>query len=72
MSLTILDMQTDASAKVMDTWYVPVKIGDDQPLLLGCFYWNCTFALYKRNYFFKSILFISLNLWTGLHNIFEK
>ena len=41
-------------------------------MLLGCFYWNCTFALYKQNYFFKSILFISLNLWTGLHNIFEK
>ena len=29
--MTILDMQTDASAKVMDTLYVPVKIGDDQP-----------------------------------------
>ena len=29
--MTILDMQTDVSAKVMDTLYVPVKIGDDQP-----------------------------------------
>ena len=35
--MTILDMQTDASAKVMDTLYVPVKIGDDQPCYWGVF-----------------------------------
>ena len=35
--MTILDMQTDVSAKVMDTLYVPVKIGDDQPYYRGVF-----------------------------------
>ena len=35
--MTILDMQTDASAKVMGTLYVPVKIGDDQPCYWGVF-----------------------------------
>ena len=35
--MTILDMQTDASAKVMDNLYVPVKIGDDQPCYWGVF-----------------------------------
>ena len=35
--MTILDMQTDVSAKVMDTLYVPVKIGDDQPYYWGVF-----------------------------------
>ena len=35
--MIILDMQTDASAKVMDTLYVPVKIGDDQPYYWGVF-----------------------------------
>ena len=35
--MTILDMQTDASVKVMDTLYVPVKIGDDQPYYWGVF-----------------------------------
>ena len=35
--MTILDMQTDASVKVMDTLYVPVKIGDDQPRYWGVF-----------------------------------
>ena len=35
--MTILDMQTDASAKEMDTLYVPVKIGDDQPCYWGVF-----------------------------------
>ena len=35
--MTILDMQTDASAKVMDTLCVPVKIGDNQPYYWGVF-----------------------------------
>ena len=35
--MTILDMQTDPSAKVMDTLYVPVKIGDNQPYHWGVF-----------------------------------
>ena len=39
--MTILDMQTDASAKVMDTLYVPVKIGDDQP-----YYWGVLLELH--------------------------
>ena len=30
-------MQTNASAKVMDTLYAPVKIGDDQPYYWGAF-----------------------------------
>ena len=62
--MTILDIQTDASAKMMDTLYVPVKIGDDQP-----YYWGVFIAIAplpstenKIVYFFKSILFISLNL----------
>ena len=33
--MIILDMQTDASAKLMDTLYMPVKIDDDQP-----YYWS--------------------------------
>ena len=66
--MTILYMQTDASAKVMYTLYVPVKIGDDQLYYWGVFYWNCTFALYKQNclflqtyfiYFFKSMNWIT-------------
>ena len=63
--VTILDMQTDASAKVMDTLYVPVRIGDDQPYycLLGCFIGIAPLpSINKIVYFFKSILFISLNL----------
>ena len=55
--MTILDMQTDVSAKVMDTLYVPVKIGDNQPYYWGV-YWNCTFALYKQNCLFLQIYFI--------------
>ena len=53
--MTILDMQTDPSAKVMDTLYVPVKIGDNLLELHLC-------PLNKIVYFFKSILFIFLNL----------
>ena len=67
--MTILDRQTDPPAKVMDTLYVPVKIGDDQPYYWGVFN---GIAPLSSLYFFKSILFISLNLSTGLHNIFEK
>ena len=61
--MTILDMQTNASAKVMDTLYAPVKIGDDQP-----YYWDAFIgitplpSINKIIYFFKSISFISLNL----------
>ena len=57
--MTILDMQTDASAKVMDALYVPVKIGDDQP-----YYWDVFIgiaplpSISKIVYFFKSILFL--------------
>ena len=66
-------MQKDASAKVMDTLYVPVKIGDDQPYYWGVFIGIAPLpSINKIVYFFKSILFISLNLWTVLHNIFEK
>ena len=55
--MTILDMQTDPSAKVMDTLYVPVKIGDDQPYN-WCVDWNITFALYKQNCLFLQIYFV--------------
>ena len=69
-------MQTDPFAKVMDTLYVPVKIGDDQPYIIGVFSHIIGIvplpSINKIVYFFKSILFLSLNLWTGLHNIFEK
>ena len=58
--MTILDMQTDASAKVMDTLYVPVKIGDDQPYYWGVFIEIAPFpSINKIVYFFKSISFIS-------------
>ena len=62
--MTILDMQTDVSAKVMDTLYVPVKIGDDQPYYWGVFIAIAPFpSIYNKIvYFLKSILFISLNL----------
>ena len=49
--MTILDMQTDPSAKVMDTLYVPVKIGDNQP-----YYWGVFIGIAPL--LFKSILFI--------------
>ena len=61
--MTILDMQTDASAKVMDTLCVPVKIGDNQPYNWGVFIGIALLpSINKIVYFFKSILFISLNL----------
>ena len=61
--MTILDMQTDPSAKVMDTLYVLVKIGDDQSYYLGVFIGIAPLhSINKIVYFFKSILFISLNL----------
>ena len=56
--MTILDMQRDPSAKVMDTLYVPVKIGDDQPYYWGVFIGIALCPLNKIVYFFKSILFI--------------
>ena len=66
-------MQTDPSAKVMDSLYVPVKIGDNQPYYWGVFIGIAPLpSINKIVYFFKSILFIFLNLSTGLHNIFEK
>ena len=50
--MTILDMQTDVSAKVMDTLYVSVKIG-------GVFIVIAPLpSINKIVYFFKSILFI--------------
>ena len=56
--MTILDMQTDLSAKVMDTLYVPVKIDDDQPYYWGVF---IGFAPLSSNnkivYFFKFVHF---------------
>ena len=59
--MTILDMQTDASAKLMDTF--PVKIGDNQPYYWGVFIGIAPLpCINKIVYFFKSILFISLNL----------
>jgi len=57
MSLTILDMQTDASATLMDALYMPVKIGDDQP-----YYWSVFTGIAhlpstgKIIYFFRVIL----------------
>ena len=61
--MTILDMQADASAKVMDTLYVPAKIGHDQPYYWGVFIGIAPLpSINKIVYFFKSILFISLNL----------
>ena len=61
--MIILDMQTDASAKVMDTLCVPVKIGDNQPYYWGVFIGIALLpSINKIVYFFKSILFISLNL----------
>ena len=57
--MTILDMQTDPSAKVMDTLYVPVKIGDDQPYYWGVFIGIAPLnALYKQNCLFLQIYFI--------------
>ena len=53
--MTILDMQTDPSAKVMDTLYVPVKTGDNQP-------YYCGVSIGIAPLLFKSILFIFLNL----------
>ena len=62
--MTILDMQTDASAKVMNTLCMPVKIGDNQPYYWGVFIGVAPLSsVNKIVYFFKSILFISLNLW---------
>ena len=59
--MTILDMQTDASAKLMDT--LPVKIGDNQPYYWGVFIGIAPLpCINKIVYFFKSILFISLNI----------
>ena len=63
--MTILNMQTDPSAKVMDTLYVPVKIGDNQPYYWGVFIGIAPLpSINKIVYFFKSIFI--------LHNIFEK
>ena len=59
----ILDMQTDASAKVMDTLYVLAKIRDVQPYYWGAFIGITPLpSINKIIYFFKSILFIYLNL----------
>ena len=57
--MTVLDMQTEASAKVMDTVCVPVKIGGnhDQP-----YYWGVLIgiaplpSINKIMYFFRVIL----------------
>ena len=65
--MTILDMQTDPSAKVMDTLYVPVKIGDNQPYYWGVFIGiaplpskqNCLFLQIYFIYFFKSMNWIT-------------
>ena len=58
--MTILDMQTDASAKVMNT----LCIDDNQPYYWGVFIGIAPLSsINKIVYFFKSILFISLNLW---------